>query len=85
VLTTKGGAKTLHRRLPNNCEVVVLPGTNAVNPGDAVHVLAERGHRFILSEAGHASSDHCWPPASSTNCSSPKPHCSPAVHPTRHA
>lgn len=52
VLTTERGAKALTGRLPNSCEVVVLPGTTAVEPKAAIAALTERGHRLILSEAG---------------------------------
>jgi riboflavin biosynthesis pyrimidine reductase len=52
VLTTERGAKALDRRLPESCEVVVLPGTTTVEPKAAVAALTERGHRLILSEAG---------------------------------
>lgn len=52
VLTTERGAKALDARLPDGCEVVVLPGTTTVEPKAAVAALTERGHRLILSEAG---------------------------------
>jgi riboflavin biosynthesis pyrimidine reductase len=52
VLTTERGANVLHRRLPYGCKTVVLPGTTAVDPNNAVQALAERGHRLVLSEAG---------------------------------
>jgi riboflavin biosynthesis pyrimidine reductase len=52
VLTTETGAKVLHRRLPETCEVVVLPGTTRVDPRNAIAALADRGHRLIVSEAG---------------------------------
>ena len=52
VLTTERGAKALAGRLPDSCEVVVLPGTTTVEPKDAIAALTERGHRLILSEAG---------------------------------
>jgi riboflavin biosynthesis pyrimidine reductase len=52
VFTTEHGAKALHGRLPGSCELVVLPGTTAVDPSRAVQALAVRSHRLILSEAG---------------------------------
>lgn len=52
LLTTRRGATALHRRLPDSCELLVLPGTHAVDPQEAVRALAARGHQLILSEAG---------------------------------
>ncbi|MGZ4397853.1 MAG: dihydrofolate reductase family protein [Gaiellaceae bacterium] len=52
VLTTERGAKTLRRRLPQACEIVVLHGEEAIDVTAAVQLLREREHELILSEAG---------------------------------
>jgi riboflavin biosynthesis pyrimidine reductase len=52
VLTTAAGAKVLGRRLPAHSSLIVLPGTNAVDPRAAVEALWRLGHETILSEAG---------------------------------
>lgn len=52
VLTTRTGAERCHRRLPGEVEIVMLEGETAVDPGEAVAVLRERGYGSILSEAG---------------------------------
>lgn len=52
VLTTQGGAERCHRQLPGAVEIVTLDGETAVDPGDAIGALHERGYGSILSEAG---------------------------------
>jgi riboflavin biosynthesis pyrimidine reductase len=52
VLTTETGARTLSSRLPDASSLVVLPGTEVVEPVAAVGALHDLGHRTILSEAG---------------------------------
>jgi riboflavin biosynthesis pyrimidine reductase len=52
VLTTQRGASALRKRLPDSCDLVVLPGAHRVDPPSAVKSLTRRGHRLILSEAG---------------------------------
>lgn len=52
VLTTRGGASALRDRLPEGCDLVVLPGAERVDPKAAVDALVARGHQLILSEAG---------------------------------
>ncbi len=52
VLTTAAGAERCHRRLRDTVEIVTLDGETAVDPGEAVEALRERGYRSICSEAG---------------------------------
>lgn len=52
VLTTSRGADRCRRELPGSVEIVTLEGETAVDPGEAVSALRERGHRSICSEAG---------------------------------
>ena len=52
VLTTAAGADRCRRQLPDAADVVVLEGETAVDPGEAVSALRERGFRSICSEAG---------------------------------
>jgi riboflavin biosynthesis pyrimidine reductase len=52
VLTTRRGARALRDRLPVSCDLVVLPGSELVDPTEAVNALIARGHQLILSEAG---------------------------------
>jgi riboflavin biosynthesis pyrimidine reductase len=51
-LTTPSGAERCRRELPETVEIVTLDGETAVDPGEAVAALRERGHRSICSEAG---------------------------------
>jgi riboflavin biosynthesis pyrimidine reductase len=52
VLTTPRGAERSRRELPETVEIVTLDGETAVDPGEGVAALRERGHRSICSEAG---------------------------------
>jgi riboflavin biosynthesis pyrimidine reductase len=52
VLTTPHGAERSRRELPGAVEIVTLDGETAVDPGEAVAALRERGYRSICSEAG---------------------------------
>jgi riboflavin biosynthesis pyrimidine reductase len=52
VLMTERGAERGHGRLPAAVEIVALPGESAVDVGEAVALLRDRGHARILSEAG---------------------------------
>jgi riboflavin biosynthesis pyrimidine reductase len=52
VLTTPGGADRCRRQLPDAVEILTLEGETAVDPGEAVVALRERGYRSICSEAG---------------------------------
>jgi len=52
VITTKLGADMLAGRLPEEAEIQVVPGYDAVDVTAAVGVLRERGYKRILSEAG---------------------------------
>ncbi len=52
VLTTARGARLLPQSIQASCEVAVLAGTASVDARDVVDVLADRGSRLILSEAG---------------------------------
>lgn len=52
VLTSQEGAQNLSERLPAGVEVVTLGAGPAIDAGRAVEALHERGHRWILSEAG---------------------------------
>ena len=52
VLTTPSGAERSRRELPETVEIVTLDGETAVDPGEAVTALRERGYGSICSEAG---------------------------------
>ena len=52
VITTELGADMLGGRLPEEAEIQVVPGYDAVDVTAAVAALRERGYRRILSEAG---------------------------------
>jgi riboflavin biosynthesis pyrimidine reductase len=52
VLTTERGAASLAGRLPAGCELVTLPGREAVDAAAAIGFLRRRGHTLVLSEAG---------------------------------
>src|SRR5262249_26342167 len=52
VLATELAAHRLSGLLPDEAEIAVVPGEDAVDVAAAVAFLRERGHRRILSEAG---------------------------------
>jgi riboflavin biosynthesis pyrimidine reductase len=52
VVATELAADRLAGRLPEETEIAVVPGDDAVDVAAAVSLLRERGHRRILSEAG---------------------------------
>jgi len=52
LLTTDRGADRLAGRLPRESRALSLGADAALDPGRIVAVLAERGHRLILSEGG---------------------------------
>jgi riboflavin biosynthesis pyrimidine reductase len=52
VLTTPGGAQTLHGRLPEASEAIVVNEGDLVDLRQAVELLRGRGHEQILSEGG---------------------------------
>jgi riboflavin biosynthesis pyrimidine reductase len=52
VLTSEEGAASLSGRLPAGAEVVTLGAGPGIDAGRAVDALRERGHRYVLSEAG---------------------------------
>src|SRR5205807_7144697 len=52
VLTTRAGADRCHRALPREVEIVALEGETAVDAGEAVSALRDRGFARICSEAG---------------------------------
>ena len=52
VLTTGSGSERCREELPAAVEIVTLYGETAVDPGEAVAALRERGCRSICSEAG---------------------------------
>ena len=52
VLTTPGGEQTLHGRLPESSEALVVNEGDLVDVKQAVELLRRRGHEQILSEGG---------------------------------
>jgi len=52
VIATELAAESLAGRLPEEAEIAIVPGDDAVDVAAAVALLRERGHRRILSEAG---------------------------------
>jgi riboflavin biosynthesis pyrimidine reductase len=52
IMTTTGGARRLHRRLPQTCTVVAVGEGGSLAMGEVLETITARGHRAVLTEGG---------------------------------